>query len=43
MVWEGRSVGEEFALHVDICNLSSCFLATDYIGLLQSHSLEAKT
>ena len=36
MVWEGKSVGEEFGLHADICNLGSGFLATDYMSLLQS-------
>ena len=36
MFWKGRSVCEEFALHVDICNLGSCFLVTDSIGFLQS-------
>ena len=31
------TVGEEFALHADICNLGSGFLATDYImSFLQS-------
>ena len=32
MVWfpRGSSVGEELALHADICNLHSGFLATEY-------------
>ena len=30
------SVGEEFALHADMCNLGSGFLATDYMSFLQS-------
>ena len=38
MVWEGRSVCEEFALHADICNLGSDFLATGYMSLLQSQA-----
>ena len=36
MVWERNSVGEEFALHEDICNLGSSFLATDSMSFLQS-------
>ena len=32
MVWEENSVCEEFALHADICNLSSRFLATGYMS-----------
>ena len=36
--WFGResSIGEEFALHADICNLGSGFLATDYMSFLQN-------
>ena len=30
------SVGEEFALHADICNLVSGFLATNYMSFVQS-------
>ena len=36
MFWDGNSVGEEFALHADICNPSSGFLATDFMNFLQS-------
>ena len=36
MVWEGSSVSDEFALHTDICNLGSGFLATDYMSFLHS-------
>ena len=37
-VWFVResSSGEEFALHADICNLGSGFLAADYMSFLQS-------
>ena len=35
MVWEGKLI-EEFAMHADICNLGSVFLATDYMSFLQS-------
>ena len=39
MVWEESSIGEEFALHADICNLrlGSGFLAIDYMSF--PHSL----
>ena len=30
------SVGLEFVLHADICNLGSGFLGTDYMSFLQS-------
>ena len=37
MVWERESsLGEEFVLHADICNLGSGFLATDYMSFVQS-------
>ena len=36
MPWEENSVGEKYALHADIYNLGSGFLATDYMSLLQS-------
>ena len=44
-VWFGReiSVGEKYALHADICNLGSGFLATDYMSFIQSQALKAKT
>ena len=29
MVWEKNSVNEKFALHADICNQGSGFLATE--------------
>ena len=35
MVWEGKLI-EEFAMHTDICNLGSVFLATDYMSFLQN-------
>ena len=39
----GNLVGKEFALHADICNLVSGFIATDYMSLIQSSTLMAKT
>ena len=36
MVWEGNEVGEEFAFHVDTCNMGLGFLITDCISFLQS-------
>ena len=36
MAWEGKLSGEEFALHADVCNLGSGFLATNYMSFLQS-------
>ena len=36
MVWEGKLSFEELALHADICNLGSVFLATGYISFHQS-------
>ena len=38
MVWEGKLswLGDEFALHADICNLGSGFLAIDNTSFLQS-------
>ena len=39
--WES-SVGEEFALHADICNQGSCFLATDYMSFLQSQGTQGQ-
>ena len=43
-VWYGResSVGEEFALHADICNLGYGFQATDYMRFFQSPGTEGK-
>ena len=32
MVRRESSVGQEFALHADICNLVSGFMATDYMS-----------
>ena len=37
-----NSAGEEFALHADICNLGSAFLATDYMRFLQSICTEVQ-
>ena len=42
MVWEGKFVGEEFALHADICNLGSGFLAADYMSFLQSPGTQSQ-
>ena len=43
MVWEEKnSVREKFALHADICNMDSGFLATDYMSFLQSPGIEGQ-
>ena len=33
----------EFELHTDICNVSSGFLATDYMSFLQSKGTKGQT
>ena len=37
-----EKLSKKFALHADICNLSSGFLATDYISFLQSPGTEGR-
>ena len=42
MVWKGK-LSEELALHADICNMCSGFLATDFVSFLQSPGSEGQT
>ena len=42
MVWEESTVGEEFALHANICNLGSGFLANDFISFLQNSGTQGQ-
>ena len=42
MFWEASSVGEEFALHADICNLGQASWQMNIINFLQSPGTEGQ-